>query len=719
MSKEKRNGNEEAVSNKRRIKGTGLKSLGVRILAFVGVPVLLSYVIVGSILLSLVGNAVHDLSSTELIAESESATYQIENYMSEYLQISSRLAQNADLQQMMTESGKASPMSVHAKFPNIYQTMLNMRGQNDNILSIFIVDIDAEQSVNTNGGNNPNYKVEERPWYEEMKKKNGLTVTEPYEDLNTKQRVITIASPVYKKGTSEMVGAVALDLKLQGLSDSVSNFRVGETGAVSLISAKGTLIAHKDASLLGKNISEIGLSDNLHSNLTMKKVEFLQYTINGEPKYGYTSTVGTTGWMTATSMPDTEFNEQYNQVRGVMQISFLIAIGIIAVILVVISNSLVAPLRRLTKVANQIADGDLNVEIKVQGQDEIGQLSDAFNRTVVQLSNYKGYIEEVTEVLEVMADGDMRIELKQEYVGEFASIKTALLDISSSLNNTLTHINQIADQVHSGSEQVSSAAQSLAAGATEQAASIEELSSMIARVDEAAKGNASHAEQTIPVFRQVSEQFDVIRDRVAHLKENMREIATSSEMVVGITRTIEDIAFQTNILALNAAIEAARAGAAGKGFSVVADEVRNLAAKSAEAAKRTGELLQGSKQTVENGSHGVDVVSDAVSDVVSLAQTANEAVISMGDSATEQAQAIMEITEGLTQISAVVQTNAATAEESSASSEELSSQAEVLHQEIKKFRLQGQNDFAVKSEEELPLMESDYSQDSDSNERFF
>ena len=234
---------------------------------------------------------------------------------------------------------------------------------------------------------------------------------------------------------------------------------------------------------------------------------------------------------------------------------------------------------------------------------------------------------------------------------------------------------------------------------------------MITRVDESAKENANRADTTIPVFQDATRQFDLISERVKHLQNNMQDISRSSEMVVGITRTIEDIAFQTNILALNAAIEAARAGAAGKGFAVVADEVRNLAAKSAEAAKRTAELLQESSQTVEVGSNAVNVVSEAVTDVISLAQTASESVIQMGHSATEQAEAVMQITEGLSQIAAVVQTNAATAEESSASSEELSSQAAVLHHEIAKFKLEGQG--SVPSSYEAPVQE--HFEDSDSN----
>ncbi|MDU7339158.1 MAG: methyl-accepting chemotaxis protein [Clostridium sp.] len=623
----------------------GFQSLGARMMAFIGVPVLLSYAIIGAILLSLVGSSVSRLTENELQAKSESASYQVEQFLMQYSQISSRLSQNADLQQMMTESSKTHYMSDDAKFANLYQTMQNMRGSDKNILSIFIADLDAEQSINTNGGNNKNYKTAERPWFIQMQEKNGVTLTEPYEDINTKQQVVTIASPVYKKGTSQIIGAVGLDLTLTNLSEAVRNFKIGKEGYYILVSADGNIVSHPKDDYLNQNISKTELTDSIIKNFQNKTVGSVQYTSHGIESHGYTCAVGDTGWMVATGLPNQEYYQEFNAVRWVLIISFGIALGAILILLILISRRLIAPLRKLTVTANQIADGNLDVEIVVKSQDEIGRLGDAFSRTVSQLSNYRGYIQEIASTLETMADGDMRIHLQQEYAGEFAPVKKALLDISSSLGSTLSSIDEIAAQVNSGAEQVSSAAQALAAGATQQAASIEELSSMIARIDDSARENAKNAENTVVVYEQSNQKFQSISKSVAMLEGHMRDISDSSATIMGITRAIEDIAFQTNILALNAAIEAARAGAAGKGFAVVADEVRNLAAKSAEAVKRTAELLAKSNHTVELGVSAVEEVSGSIQTVIELGTQTNLAVVGMGKSAQEQAEAVNQIPE--------------------------------------------------------------------------
>jgi methyl-accepting chemotaxis protein len=365
----------------------------------------------------------------------------------------------------------------------------------------------------------------------------------------------------------------------------------------------------------------------------------------------------------------------------------MVAAALVVGMIFIVSKGIVAPLKTLTNAANLIADGRLDISADVNSRDETGQLANALNRTVVQLNRYIGYIKEITSVLETMAEGDIRINLNQDYAGEFRPIKEALLQISDSLNKTLTSIRITADQVNTGAEQVSSAAQALASGSTEQAATVEELSASIISISMQAEQNAENVKKASDYVHQAGEGLEESNHHMERLNAAMDEISESSAKISSITKVIEDIAFQTNILALNAAVEAARAGEAGKGFAVVADEVRNLAAKSAEAAKQTSELIGLSTVTVAEGEKMASETSRTLKDVALKSQLVVEAIRDIDKASAEQAVSIGEINQGLSQVSAVVQTNAATAEESSASSEELAAQAQLLKNEVSKFTL--------------------------------
>ena len=230
-------------------------------------------------------------------------------------------------------------------------------------------------------------------------------------------------------------------------------------------------------------------------------------------------------------------------------------------------------------------------------------------------------------------------------------------------------------------------AQSLAQGATEQASSLEELSASIADISERVKNNADYAEKakSLTAEAQVIMQGSVSDMELA--RQAMDEISSTSKNISKVIKTIDDIAFQTNILALNAAVEAARAGAAGKGFAVVADEVRNLSQKSAEAAKNTTALIESSIEAVEKGSKLVNKTSEGFAQVAVKAEASGKLVDEISAQAQEQASAISQIAIGIEQVSSVVQMNSATSEESAAASEELSSQAEVLKALVDQFKL--------------------------------
>lgn len=362
--------------------------------------------------------------------------------------------------------------------------------------------------------------------------------------------------------------------------------------------------------------------------------------------------------------------------------AIVIAVGLALVLI----RSIVPPIKEIQKSMGEIEAGKLDVQLKYESRDELGQLSDSVRGMVASL---KAIIHDEDYLFAEMGNGNFNVQTRiaDKYVGDFTSILNSIIKLGDNLNSTLMQINQSADQVSAGSDQVSSGAQALSQGATEQASSVEELAATINEISGNVKTNADNAKEASRKAAEVKGQAGESSRRMQEMLSAMTDISGSSGEIGKIIKTIEDIAFQTNILALNAAVEAARAGAAGKGFAVVADEVRNLAGKSADASKNTSALIEGSLQAVDRGTRIANETAEALNQVVEGVQSVTVTIDSIYHASDEQAVSIGQVTQGIDQISSVVQTNSATAEESAAASEELSGQAQILKNLVGQFKL--------------------------------
>jgi methyl-accepting chemotaxis protein len=309
---------------------------------------------------------------------------------------------------------------------------------------------------------------------------------------------------------------------------------------------------------------------------------------------------------------------------------------------------------------------------------------DGMNKT---LEAVEQPFQEISEVLTDMAKGDFTVTMQGDYKGSYAQIKNAMNSSITSISEVLSEISKTSEEVAAGSSQVSDGSQALSQGATEQASSIEELTSSITEIAAQTKQNAINAGQASQFSNSAKEDAANGNGQMQEMLRSMSEINESSSNISKIIKVIEDIAFQTNILALNAAVEAARAGQYGKGFAVVAEEVRNLAGKSAEAAKNTTTLIEGSIKKVEEGTKIANNTAEALIKIVEGVDKAANLVGEISTASNEQATGISQIDKGIEQVSQVVQTNSATAEESAAASEELSGQAEALKSLVGKFKL--------------------------------
>ena len=354
-----------------------------------------------------------------------------------------------------------------------------------------------------------------------------------------------------------------------------------------------------------------------------------------------------------------------------------------------ITKILTKPIEELDRVAKALEQGELKGAselVTYRSKDELGQLGAAM---CFSMETLDGYVTEISALLRRLASGDLTITSEEitDYMGDFASIKESMQVILTSFNHTISDIYTAAVQVDVGADQVSSGAQALSQGATEQASAVEQLSATITDVSNHVNGNAQRAVQASKMSDEAGEGVVESNKSMEHLMSAMEEINRTTGEIEKIIKTIEDIAFQTNILALNAAVEAARAGAAGKGFSVVADEVRSLAAKSAEASQNSSALIEASIAAVNNGVKIATLTAQKLGGAVSSAQEVSGMVVNIADASIQQAQSIEQLTDNINQISAVVQTNSATAEESAAASQELSGQSAELKNLVEQFKL--------------------------------
>ena len=351
-----------------------------------------------------------------------------------------------------------------------------------------------------------------------------------------------------------------------------------------------------------------------------------------------------------------------------------------------ISNSITKPVAEMQQATLDVASGTLDAKITFESKDALGQLADNMRSLTATIRNI---ITDVEYQLSSMGNGNFAVTSRNPdaYVGQFARLRTAIQQLNSAVSDTLSQIDVSADQVNSGGEQVSSSAQALAQGSTQQASSVEELAATVNEINEKVETTAGHAAQAQEDNRTAAETIQMASGHMTELMNAMRDIEEKSQEISKVIKTIEDIAFQTNILALNAAVEAARAGNAGKGFAVVADEVRNLATKSQEASASTATLIEDTVRAVKEGSRISVETEQALNEAIARAEKVTTAVVLISEQTNEQMREVQQVTNGIDQISSVVQTNSATAEESAAASEELSGQANLLKELVGRFTL--------------------------------
>lgn len=567
--------------------------------------------IIAILVVTVVYNLVIDANDKDLEQGAEAVSLQVEKYFAPFEGIVQQFATDEDVKNILDTTKAGERMTENSIYPTVLEKMVATANlDTQNIQGTFVADLDSSASI-TSGGtiSGKDYDVTTRVWYD-CTKTGKTMITKPYISASTGKTILSIVQPVFNQNKT-VVGVVGIDVVIETIINVMGNYTIGDNGYIMLLASDGTFVYHPNSQLIDTLIRDIDITDNIGQAISSQSSQALKYKADGQRKFGYIMPIGDTGFIALSCIPNTQYYSLLGVAVALLLLVIVLGVIFILVLMSRLSSRIVRPLIKLNSAAMELAQGNLDVTIEAQTDDEVGELGKSIEKTVVRLKEYIDYIDEISEVLANMADGKLFINLKYAYVGEFEKVKDALNNISASMMEVMTSIVAGANQVSSGSDDLAKAAQGMAENTETQASAIEDIASQTNLLSLNASIEAARAGEA-------GKGFAVVAGEIGGL-------ANESANAVNTTRNLINVSLDE--------IE--------KGNTIVNDVISSLD-NAVERVRIANGMIQDTAKAADVQMQGIDQIRDGIDSMSQVVQ--DNSAVAEETSATSEELAAQSVT---------------------------------------------------------------------------